>query len=199
MGRAVRPAFRAAACALLVTTIPAAAFAGRGGRAVSPSSVYAAFVVASVADAAGVETPNIYRAPVDAAHAVIVDGREAIVYNPWFLDDVNDRTGTPWAAVSVIAHELGHLYYGHAHAPTDGLSPEVLHEHELEADYYSGLVLARMGASLEEAEAAQNALYVDMDTPTHPDSRRRMNAIRSGWRIGHGTEARAVAFPAGLW
>src|SRR6185369_11620391 len=154
---------------------------------------YAAFVMAKIASALRLDAPpDLYRAPVVAAHAVFVEGREAVVYNPGFLDDINDRTGTAWAAVSVLAHELGHHYYGHSHQKIDGLPPDVLHERELEADYFSGFVLARMGASLEDAEAAQEALFANADSPTHPDSYRRLVAISAGWHDGERDPAPAA-------
>src|SRR5262249_49202770 len=106
--------------------------------------------------------------------------------------EINDRAGTAWAAVSVIAHELGHHYYGHSHEKIDGLPPDVLHERELEADYYSGFLLARMGASLEDAEAAQEALFARNDSHTHPDSYRRLVAISAGWHDGERDDAPAA-------
>jgi Zn-dependent protease with chaperone function len=164
----------------------AAAHAGKRPRgALEPSSVYAVFVMSKIADAAGLgSAPAIYRAPCDAAHAVVVEGREAIVYNAGFLDDVNDRAGTPWAAVSVIAHELGHHVYGHSHERVEDLPSDVLRARELEADYFSGFVLSRMGASRAAAAAAQEALFEDDESPTHPDSYRRLAAIFAGWDDG---------------
>lgn len=170
---------------LLATGAVAAGKRGRPPGALEPSSAYAVFVLAKVASAAGMkETPAIFRAPCDAAHAVFIDGQEAIVYNPGFLDEINHRAGTSWAAVSVIAHELGHHYYGHSHQTIDAVPPEVLREHELDADYFSGYVLARMGASLDDAEAAQETLFQGAQSLTHPDSYRRLDAISAGWNDG---------------
>ena len=185
--------------ALLAST--AHAFEAEPG--VSPSSAYAAFVLSEVAGASGVgDIPMIYRAHVAAAHAVFVDGQPAIVYNPGFLDDVVERTGTPWAAVSVIAHELGHHYYGHSHDPVDALPVDERHYHELEADYFSGYALARMGASLEEAEAAQASLFSADASPTHPDSASRLQAITEGWaegNLGRASSFVPSSFPSGRW
>lgn len=193
--------FRAHVCVFVALAATAAA-ANAGPReprpegALAPSSAYAAFVISRIATAAGFpDPPPIYRAPCAAAHAVFVDGREAVVYNPGFLDAVNDRARTPWAAVSVIAHELGHHYYGHSHVPVDSLTSDELHEHELEADYYSGFVLARMGATIADAEAAQKAFFAPDETPTHPDSFRRIAAIAEGWRDGSNDD-RPAADPA---
>jgi len=200
MGEIRAPRFLAVVCVPIILALaPGTAVAGKRARAgapLEPSTAYAAFVMAKIATAARLDAPpDIYRAPVTAAHAVFIKGREAVVYNPGFLDDINDRAGTPWAAVSVIAHELGHHYYGHSHQKIDGLPPGLLHERELEADYFSGFVLARMGASLEDAEAAQEALFAAADSPTHPDSYRRLVAISAGWHDGE-RDAAPAADPA---
>jgi hypothetical protein len=191
MGLSRTPPSRAVlsvALVALAATAVAARPRERPEGSLAPSTAYAGFVMSRVSDAAGLhDAPYIYRAPVAAAHAVFVDGREAIVYNPRFLDTINERAGTSWAAVSVIAHELGHHFYGHAHEPVEDLPPDVLREHELEADYFSGYVLARMGASREDAEAAQEAFFASMESPTHPDSYRRIAAISAGWTDGEET------------
>lgn len=177
---------------LLVSTTATAGDRARRKPAVEPSSVYAAFVLAEVADAVGLDRrPVIFRASVDAARAVFIDGREAIVYNPDFLVEVNERAGTPWAAVSVIAHEIGHHYYGHSRERIDELPSGVLRQRELDADYFSGFALARMGASIEDAEAAQQALFDEHETPTHPSSASRLDAITEGWLDGRDDDAAA--------
>ncbi len=184
---------------IFVLSVLATARAERHGRpegSLSPSTAYAVSVVAQISHAVGIDAPTpIFRAPVNAAHAVFVDGHEAIVYNPRFLDALNHRAGTNWAAVSVIAHELGHHYYSHSHLQVDELPPDVVREHELEADYFSGFVLERMGASLSEAEAGQHALFVRDESSTHPESSRRLVAIAIGYSDG-GAERAPAADPA---
>ena len=190
---------RRPACALLLLLFVCAATATPArerkprGPVLDPSSAYAAFVLAEVAEAVEMRSPiSIFRAPVDAARAVTIDGSQAIVYNPSFLDDVTERAGTSWAAVSVIAHELGHHYYRHSADRISDLDEETVRQRELDADYFSGYALARMGASLEDAEAAQNALYDERGTPTHPKSPERLQAILAGWLDG----SDGVALPA---
>jgi len=72
-----------------------------------------------------------------------------ISYNPDFMRRVNDKTNTDWAAVSVLAHEIGHHLLGHTLRP-GAMTPG----DELAADRYSGFVLQRMGATKEETIAA---------------------------------------------
>ena len=184
---------RRSACALLflimfvLATAPVPARERKArGPALDPSTAYAAFVLAEVAEAVEMRSPiSIFRAPVDAARAVTLDGDQAIVYNPSFLESVAERAGTSWAAVSVIAHELGHHYYRHSTGRIADLPEEVARQRELDADYFSGYALARMGASLEDAEAAQNALFDETGTPTHPKSAERLQAILAGWVDGY--------------
>lgn len=52
---------------------------------------------------------------------------------------------------------------------------------ELEADSFSGFVLYKMGANLEEAQAAMNAIASEKGSETHPPKRSRLAAIESGW------------------
>ena len=51
----------------------------------------------------------------------------------------------------------------------------------LEADEFSGFVLRKLGASLEEAQAAMNMMSEDYETSTHPERNRRLRAIALGW------------------
>lgn len=194
---------RVAVCALLLTLAASGATArdrALGGPVLEPSTAYAAFVLAEVAGAVGMRAqPGIFRARVDAARAVYVEGREAIVYNPAFLSEVTSRAGTAWAAVSVIAHEIGHHYYGHSRDRIDTLPSDVLHQRELDADYFSGFALARMGATIEEAEAAQQTLFDDHGTPTHPGSLDRLHAIQAGWLDGRDFEAPAGEPAERIW
>ena len=75
-------------------------------------------------------------------------------------------------------------------APGTGPLPAAADHHwlalacELAADYFSGFVLARVGASLADAQAAQRLASV-AETGSHPDTESRLRAIESGWRDGH--------------
>jgi hypothetical protein len=52
---------------------------------------------------------------------------------------------------------------------------------ELVADKFSGYVLQKMGASLEEAQAAIKLLATTRATRTHPARDDRLSSIASGW------------------
>jgi hypothetical protein len=56
----------------------------------------------------------------------------------------------------------------------------------LEADEFSGYVLAKMGATLDEAEAAMKVLATSRATKTHPAGADRIRSISVGWKNGGG-------------
>ena len=120
--------------------------------------------------------------PVENAVAVIMLDNEripqrVIAFNPDFIGATGRATGGDgWAAVSIMAHEIGHHLSGHTIVP-GGSRPRV----ELEADKFSGFVLQKMGASLDDATKAILTFGSDHDQPTHPAKDKRAAAISQGW------------------
>ncbi len=154
-----------------------------GRRTPEPANVpYGAYVLGRLAEGCGFgEDVRLFRGPVTYAQAAVIDDREVILYNSRSLDDLERGSGTPWSAVSVIAHELGHIYYGHAEAGLTNVRADEILRCEMDADYFSGFALARVGASLKEAQAAQRSLDSE-ETLFHPASSERLRAIEAGWR-----------------
>jgi hypothetical protein len=118
---------------------------------------------------------------VPNAAAVIYNGKRYILYNAQFVASVNNAVKTDWAAVSILAHEIGHHLNGHTlirggSNPTD----------ELEADEFSGFVLRKMGATLPQAQAAIAALTDESYSATHPGRSSRLTAISTGWQNANG-------------
>lgn len=119
----------------------------------------------------------------NAAAAILLDDtrtpQRVIAFNPDFISLVKRATqDNPWAAVSVLAHEVGHHLAGHT-IQAGGSQPPI----ELEADKFSGFVLYKMGAAREDALVAMRAL-VPAEVPrnsTHPARDRRLAAIGEGW------------------
>lgn len=119
----------------------------------------------------------------NAAAAILLDEsrtpQRVIAFNPEFISLVKRATqDNPWAAVSVLAHEVGHHLAGHT-IQAGGSQPPI----ELEADKFSGFVLYKMGAAREDALVAMRAL-VPAEVPrnsTHPPRDRRLAAIGEGW------------------
>ena len=128
---------------------------------------------------------NFYITEADIPNAAAVlfpDENNVLVrvigFNPEFIDSVNSMVGgNKWAAVSIMAHEVGHHLSGHTLQP-GGSQPPI----ELEADKFSGFVLQKMGASLDDALVAIKSIVPEgPDGPTHPGQGKRVDAITEGW------------------
>lgn len=100
-----------------------------------------------------------------------------IAYNSKFMKEVRSATrDNDWASISILAHEIGHHLSGHTLMP-GGSQPPI----ELEADKFSGYVLFKMGARLDDAQKAIATLVPEEDGPTHPGRPKRLAAVNSGW------------------
>lgn len=110
------------------------------------------------------------------ASAILYNGGRYVLYNPAFIGSLNEATGNDWAAVSVLAHEIGHHLNGHTLGA--GLSN---HSNELEADEFSGYIMQRLGATLEQAETAMKLAASIAPSSTHPGREARLAAIEKGW------------------
>ncbi|MEM6299841.1 MAG: hypothetical protein AAF740_14220, partial [Bacteroidota bacterium] len=60
---------------------------------------------------------------------------------------------------------------------------------EIEADYFSGYILAKVGASLSEAKAAMSEIASPNESHSHPARHRRLKAIEKGWLDAKGQGA----------
>src|SRR5207302_1886548 len=96
----------------------------------------------------------------DNAFATIASGRKVLVVDVDFLDQLNRVSRTQWAAIQVIAHEIGHHIAGFLPNP---------HLSELSADYWSGQALQRLGSS----ETAARKCHVTAATLGHRRDRFR--------------------------
>lgn len=128
-------------------------------------------------------------ANVPNAAAVILKSKRYILYNPKFMNQINAATGSEWAAISILAHEIGHHLNGHT-LDNVGSRPDT----ELEADEFSGFVLRRMGASLADAQAVMGLIASIKGSHTHPAKKDRLTYIESGWNNAGGLmENKAIA------
>ena len=116
---------------------------------------------------------------INNAYATIIRGQRYIVYDNRFLESLDRYAGTKWASISVLAHEMGHHYYNHMVSGTGSTLPK-----ELQADYFSGYVIAKMGASLAEARAAMSQIASPQASSSHPAKADRLSAITNGWNNG---------------
>ena len=98
-----------------------------------------------------------------------------IIYNQTFMYNISQKINY-WASVNILAHEVGHHLNGHS-LQLGGSRPSI----ELEADKFSGFILAKLGATLEEAQSAINSLASEQGSSTHPPKSARLAAIANGW------------------
>ncbi|MBD3582016.1 M48 family metalloprotease [Flavobacterium selenitireducens] len=147
-----------------------------------PASEHAKKVIHGIISVIGLR-PNfeIREANVPNAAAVVLNGKRFILYNAEFMDDINTASGTYWAGISILAHEIGHHLNGHT-LDKKGSRPDT----ELEADEFSGFVLNKMGASLDEAQAAMAVAASQRASHTHPAKSDRLRSIATGWNTAEG-------------
>ena len=143
------------------------------------SAVGLGYVTDRIALRASAETPN--------AEAFIgKNGERFIFYNASFMQRVKQRTAEHWSLVSILAHEVGHHVAFHTVEGHD-------HKFELDAEYFSGFVLKRLGATLDQAQAAIRLISPKDPGPTHPGLEQRLRLIVLGW-----TDGGAEGAPPGL-
>lgn len=111
--------------------------------------------------------------------AMIYYGKKLIIYDPEFLYHISN--GQKHIMISIIAHEIGHHLLGHTasvetknmHKIEDKL--EVQRKRELEADYFSGIIMEKLGYSLNQALEGVSKLADHYDDAyfTHPLKEKR--------------------------
>lgn len=140
-------------------------------------------VVKEILDQSGL-SPNFIVRPgnVPNAAAVISNRHRYVLYNPGFIRELKSLSRDNWSVYSVMAHEVGHHLQGHT-ISSSGSRPSL----ELEADEFSGHILAKMGATLEQAQFAMSKIGSDFRTHTHPAKPQRLGAIRDGWTAANGS------------
>lgn len=134
--------------------------------------------VARVVHASGLEMNlELVADPSTPAAAQMINGQRVILFDPRFMAQVADKICPDWGAMSILAHEVGHHLAGH----TLRQSTEPWRD-ELEADQFSGFVLARLGATQVETVSAAANIMPEQPTPTHPGRKDRIAAILHGWQ-----------------
>ena len=118
---------------------------------------------------------TIESANVPDAVATVVEEERLILYNRQFIQRIKQDANTDWAATAIVAHEIGHHISGHT-LGSGGSKPHL----ELEADYFAGFTLTKMGASLEQAQAAFETLP-NTNAPSHPPKSARLAAVADGY------------------
>jgi len=98
-----------------------------------------------------------------------------ITYGRDWLDELASDTKN-WEAIGVLAHELGHIQYLHV-ISEQGSTPEI----ELQADEFMGTQLAKMGATLEEAQSCLLKAEPINGSSTHPARQVRLLTVANAW------------------
>ena len=133
---------------------------------------------------------ELREANVPNAAAVMLNGKRFILYNSKFMDEINSSTGTNWAAISILAHEIGHHLNGHT-LDNVGSRPQT----ELDADEFSGFVLHKLGSSLPDAQAVMALISSPTGSKSHPPKRDRLAYIATGWNNAADVAAATIAAP----
>lgn len=150
------------------------------GHGLSPGSMFAVSQLRAICTAIGYQFPvSIYMGGVPNASATIINGQQAVIYNADFLGALYQCNAI--AGASVIAHEVGHhatgdtWVYGRLKHPWGK---------ELGADWVSGFAMARLRVPLDDAISGIQCAFGEFGPPpsiSHPDGRRRLEAIEQGW------------------
>ena len=132
-------------------------------------------ILAAVPEYAGEERNFVLRvANVANARAAMKNGQRYILFNINFLMEFEASSLTRWGAYSLFAHEVAHHVLEHDLASDDLQQRK---RWELEADKFSGRVLARLGATRSEALAGIRNFGLSGETETHPAPSAREQAI----------------------
>ena len=135
-------------------------------------------VVEKIQTTLGMKEPKIYvyiSKDEDNCFATIGEGgRRMLVADHLFLVNTNRNSGTNWAAISIIAHEIGHHIAGFSRRPTQL-------DAELDADYWSGYILQKLGAGKDASTKCIMRYGTENDTSSHPNKYSRAETIKKGW------------------
>lgn len=125
---------------------------------------------------------------VDNCQATLYKGRPYILFNPEFLQSVKrlnfSSSNLPslkerdWAALTILAHELGHHINNHLINP---LPDATARDMELEADETAGFIIYMMGGEVRDMLPAF-LRSPEQGSYTHPPRRSRIAALEKGFR-----------------
>ena len=126
---------------------------------------------------------------INNCEAITFRGIRYIFYDQNFMKSITTVAGS-WTNLSILAHEVGHHVNAHsldwlalASGEIQGITLEQKRQQEIEADEFSGFVLAKLGATLIQSQAAVKLASDDGDDSysTHPSRSKRLSAIERGY------------------
>jgi hypothetical protein len=106
--------------------------------------------------------------------ATVLEGKRVLIVDHLFLNKINRATGTQWAAISVLAHEIGHHIAGFNRNNNEL-------DDELDADYWCGYTLMKLGANLTASIKCIMKYGSEEDSQSHPNKYKRAKMIEKGW------------------
>ncbi len=133
-----------------------------------------------------IECPN-----VSNCQAFMHNNQPFILYNRNFMQQLKGLqfssgklpkgNQTDWATVGVLLHELGHILEFHFGRLANDRYVVIM-DLELDADYYAGYHLYKLGATLKQAQSALYSPQVSQyGTSTHPPRSERLKKVAEGW------------------
>ncbi len=122
------------------------------------------------------ESFELQEADVLNIEAAVKHKKRYILYNPAFINSINNISKNKWAVVALLAHEVGHHLNGHT-MRKGGSKPKL----ELEADEYAGFILRKLGATLRQSQQVFYLIAKEKGSKTHPARNERLLAIAKGW------------------
>lgn len=121
-----------------------------------------------------------------------------ILYNNDFMDKIVKKTSY-WSNVSILAHEIGHHLYRHTidrKLSTELINDpnELLRSRELVADEFSGYIMFKLGANLQQSGAALIIDQPDFESAisTHPRLSKRLRAVENGFNKAKQNQALSI-------
>jgi tetratricopeptide (TPR) repeat protein len=139
-------------------------------------------IISEITSMIGLEKNFVYvNSPgINNCVALNYEGFRYILYDKSFLNKLSQNKSVKQSIyISVLAHEIGHHLQGHT---LKNISENDNKLSEIEADKFSGFVMAKFGYSLVEAQEAINSLP-QTQSKTHPDKLKRLSAIKEGYEI----------------
>ena len=138
---------------------------------------------------------------INNCEAITFRGIRYIFYDQNFMKSITTVAGS-WTNLSILAHEVGHHVNAHsldwlalASGEIQGITLEQKRQQEIEADEFSGFVLAKLGATLIQSQAAVKLASDDGDDSysTHPSRSKRLSAIERGYNQAKGITTKPYA------
>jgi formylglycine-generating enzyme required for sulfatase activity len=118
----------------------------------------------------------VQAAKVDDVLAVVEGDKRYLLYNPHFVSSLTNKMGSSWSVVAIFTHEIGHHFNQHTFVDANKR-----YDFELAADWSTGSVLQKMGATIDDAIATLNSLDNKALVAHYPAKSERVAAISNGW------------------